>query len=115
VDVNETDRIVNAVSVGWRVIAIAVPTRALRVIVEDLNIKFRVEQLYPPGSYHPARDIDWAWHVVSTHAGDDAWESLGPAMQDMTIKQARLKEKIKLAQHEKRMAMIKTENPYGLN
>jgi hypothetical protein len=105
VDVNETDRIVNAVSVGWRVIAIAVPTRALRVIVEDLNIKFRVEQLDP---------TDWSWRVVSTHSGDDAWESLGPAIQDMLNKQARLKEKIKLAQHEKRMAMIKTENPYGL-
>lgn len=105
-DVNETDRIVNAVSVGWRVIAIAVPTRALRVIVEDLNIKFRVEQLDP---------TNWSWRAVSTHAGDDAWESLGPAIQDMIVKQARLKEKIKLAQHEKRMAMIKTENPYGLN
>lgn len=105
-DAAETDRIVNAVPAGWRVLAIAVPTRALRVIAEDLNIKFRVEQLDP---------TNWSWRAISTHQGDEEWESFGPAIQDMIIKQARLKEKIKLAQHEKRMAMIKTENPYGPN
>ena len=103
-DVSDVDRIVNTVPPGWRVIAVTVPTNALRVIVEDLNIKFRVEQLDP---------TTWTWRVVSAHTGDEAWESLGPAIQDAINKQARLKEKIKLAQHENAMARIKAENPNG--
>jgi hypothetical protein len=87
-------------------VAVAVPTRALRLIRNDLSIIFRVEQL-------DART--WSWVIKSTHQGDEAWESLGPSIQDMMDKQARLKEKIKLALHEKRMAMIKAENPHGLN
>lgn len=105
-DVKETDRIVNAVPKGWRPVAVAVPTRALRVVAEDLNMKFRVEQLDP---------TNWSWRAVSTHSGDEAWESLGPAIHDMINKQARLTEKLKLAQHENRMAMIKAENPHALN
>jgi len=105
-DITEVDKVINAVAAGWRVIAVTVPTRALRVIVEDLNLKFRVEQLDP---------TNWSWRVVSTHSGDEAYESLGPAIQDAINKQARLKEKIKLAQHEKRMAMIKAENPHAIN
>jgi hypothetical protein len=101
----QADKIINAVETGWRVIAVAVPTRALRVIVEDLNIKFRVEQLDPTAN--------WSWRPVSTHAGDEAWESLGPAIHDMMIKQVRLKEKIKLARHNDQMAAIKAENPHG--
>lgn len=101
-DVTEVDKIVNAVPKGWRVLAVTVPTRALRVIAEDLNMKFRVEQLDPR---------DWTWRAISTHSGDEAWESFGPAIQDAVNKQARLKEKIKLAQHEKRMAMVKAQNP----
>jgi hypothetical protein len=104
VDVAETDRIVNAVASGWRVVAVTVPTRALRVIVEDTHLKFRVEQLDP---------TDWSWRAVSTHSGDEAWESLGPAIQDAIDKQTRLREKIKLAQHEQRMARIAAENPHG--
>lgn len=97
----------NAVPPGWRVIAVTVPTRALRVIVEeDLYRKFRVEQLDP---------TNWSWRAVSTHLGDEEWESLGPAIQDATNKQARLREKIKLAQHEKRMAMIKAESPHSVH
>lgn len=105
-DVASVDRIVNAVPEGWSVIAVTVPTRALRVIADDFHIKFRVEQLDP---------VDWTWRAVSTHTGDEAWESLGPAIQDAQTKQVRLREKIKLVQHEKRMAMIKAENPHGLN
>jgi hypothetical protein len=103
-DVANVDKIVNLVPEGWNVIAVAVPTRALRVVVEDNFLKFRVEQLDP---------TNWAWRVISTHIGDEAWESLMPAMVDMVNKQTRLKEKIKLAQHEKRIAMIKAENPLG--
>ena len=103
-DIADVDRIVNAVPSGWSVIAVAVPTRALRVISEDQHLKFRVEQLDP---------TTWTWRVVSAHTGDEAWESLGPAIQDAINKQARLKEKIKLAQHENAMARIKAENPNG--
>jgi hypothetical protein len=103
-DIANVDKIINAVPEGWTVIAVAVPTRALRVVVEDSLLKFRVEQLDP---------TNWSWRVISTHIGDEAWESLRPSLQDMFIKQTRLKEKIKLAQHEKRMAMIKAENPLG--
>jgi hypothetical protein len=103
-DVANVDKIVNLVPEGWNVIAVAVPTRALRVVVEDNFLKFRVEQLDP---------TNWSWRVISTHIGDEAWESLMPAMVDMVNKQTRLKEKIKLAQHEKRIAMIKAENPLG--
>ena len=105
-DVSAVDKIVNAVPAGWHVLAVAVPTRALRIIHDDLALKFRIEQLDP---------TNWSWRAVSTHQGDEAWESLGPAFNDMAEKQARLKEKIKLAQHEQRMAMIKAENPHGPN
>jgi len=102
VDVAQIDKIINAVPVGWHAVAVTVPTRAIRVIRDDLSLKFRVEQL---------NSVNWTWRVVSTHAGDEAWESFGPAMQDAITKQVRLTEKIKLAQHEKRMAMVKAQNP----
>lgn len=101
-EVSEVDRIINAVAPGWRVVAVTVPTRALRVITDDLSLTFRVEQF---------NSVNWTWRVVSFHAGDEAWESFGPAVQDAITKQARLKEKIKLAQHDKRMAMVKAQNP----
>jgi hypothetical protein len=104
-DAVEAGKIINACPEGWRVLAVAVPTRALRIIVNDLNLLFRVEQLVP----QPGRT--YAWRVVSTHAGDASFESYPPAIKDMLTKQARLKEKIKLAQHEARMAQIKAENP----
>lgn len=101
-DMAQVDKIINAVPEGWHVVAVTVPTRAIRLVRDDLALKFRVEQL---------NSVNWTWRVVSTHAGDEAWESLGPALEDATTKQARLKEKIKLAQHEKRMAMVKAQNP----
>lgn len=97
----QKDKVVNACAPGWRVIAVAVPTHALRVIAEDLNIKFRVEQLDVAANF--------TWRVVSTFAGDVAFEALGPAIQDLCNKQVRLKEKIKLAVHEQRMAMVKAQ------
>jgi hypothetical protein len=103
-EVADVDKIINAAPPGWRVILVTVPTRAIRVIVEDLNIKFRVEQLDA---------TTWSWRVLSTHVGDEAWEALGEAIQNAINLQARLKEKLKLAQHEQRMARIKAENPHG--
>ena len=100
----EVAKIINAVEPGWTLIAVTVPTRALRIIVETSRLKFRVEQLDAS---------TWTWRAVSTHQGDEAWESLGPAIQDACDKQARLKEKLKLAQHNQRMAKIKAENPHG--
>ena len=104
-DVNETDLIVNAVPPGWRVIAIAIPLRVIRVVADDLNITFHVEQYVGTAQ----------WRVLSTHFEETAWAGLGAALQDLTVKQVRLREKIRLAQHEKRMAMIKAENPLGPN
>jgi hypothetical protein len=102
-DVATAEKIINAIPEGWCVISISVPP-GLRVITEDLHLTFRVEQL----------DTNtWLWRVISTHRGDEAWESFGPAIHDMINKLARLKEKVKLDQHNKRMAMIKAESPHG--
>lgn len=87
----------SATPAGWIVVSIAVPTRALRVIRDEACITYRVEQL-------DARD--WSWVIISTHTGDEPWESWGPAWQDMVDKQARLKEKLKLAQHQNNMARV---------
>lgn len=103
--------IINAVEPGWTVLAVAVPTRALRIIGDDLGLKFRVEQLDP--GQGPLKGT-FKWRPVSTHAGDASFESFGPAIQDMIVKQARLKEKVKLAQHENTMARIKAQNPTGV-
>jgi hypothetical protein len=108
VDVEQAGKIINAVSEGWHVVCVAVPTRALRLIRDDAAIKFRVEQL------NPTPPQLWQWKPVSTHNGDEPWESLGPGIQDMINKQARLKEKIKLAQHDARMAQIRAENPLSV-
>jgi len=106
-DVAEKEKIVSSCPEGWRVLAVAVPTTALRIIADDLNLVFRVEQLQRrPGQ-------TWTWGIISTHAGTEAFESYPSAIKDMLTKQARLKEKIKLVQHEARMAQIKAENPLG--
>lgn len=106
-DAVEAGKIINACPKGWRVLAVAVPTRALRVITDGLGLKFRVEQLDPQPNH------TYKWRVVSTHAGDKTFESYFPALTDMFGKQARLKEMVKLAQHEARMAQIKAESPLG--
>lgn len=99
----QTAKIINDVEKGWHVVAVCVPTRALRVIRDDMGLLFRVEQLDPTGGM-------FKWRVVSTHAGDVAFESFLPALSDAITKQARLKEKVKLAQHEQRMAMVKAQS-----
>jgi hypothetical protein len=106
-DAVEKGKIVNACPEGWRVLAVAVPTTALRIITDDPHLIFRVEQL------DRLPDRSYTWRVVSTHAGDDAFESYPSAIKDMLTKQARLKEMIKLAQHNARMAQIKAEKPRG--
>jgi hypothetical protein len=90
VDVQQASAIINAIEDGWTILAVAVPTRGLRVVYSTNAMTFRVQQLMPGEGY--------TWNTVSSHTGDLPWESYGAAMQDMIDKQARLKEKIKLAQ-----------------
>ena len=71
------------------------------------DLVFRVEQLDPPN--RQALKPEWKWRAISTHAGDEPFESFGPALDDAIVKQARLKEKIKLAQHQHRMAMVRAQ------
>ena len=104
-DDEQAGRIINDAPDGWTIVAVAVPTRALRLIRDSSAIRFRVEQLQPS----PAGIYSWC--PISAHAGDDPWESLGPGIQDMINKQARYKLKIEHAQHERNMAQIKAENP----
>lgn len=99
----QTATIINTVEEGWHLVCVAVPTRALRIIRDAMSLKFRVEQLDPTGGV-------FKWRVVSTHAGDESFESFLPALSDLITKQARLKEKIKLAQHEDRMARVKAQS-----
>jgi hypothetical protein len=104
-DVDKAFKIVSTTETGWRVISVCVPTRAIRVIADDMSLRFRVEQLDPR---------TYSWRPISTHAGDIAFEAYGNAIQDAIVKQARLKEKIKLAAHERRMAMLKAQTPVTL-
>jgi hypothetical protein len=106
-DNEQAAKIINTCDPGWRVIAVAVPTRALRIIADDFSLKFRVEQLNPGAV---GKSV-YTWRTVSTHAGDESFESCRPAILDMLSKQARLKEKIKFAQHEARMAQLKAQSP----
>lgn len=92
---------------GWRVIAIGIPSRALRTITDVRGIKFRVEQLQRKVGELPK------WTTVSSHQGDFEFESYPAAINDMIAKQARLREKFKLAEHERKMAMIAAQNPTG--
>jgi hypothetical protein len=84
------------------VVTVCVPTRAIRVLKLKGDLTFRVEQLDPQV---------WKWRSISTHVGDAPWEAFHVALEDAWKHQARLKEKIKLAQHEHRMARLKAENP----
>jgi hypothetical protein len=86
---------------GWRVLAVAVTSRALRIIANEDNMLFRVEQL------RRKADKSVKWETVSSHQGDFAFESYPPAIKDMLEKQARLQEKLKLAEHERKMATIR--------
>lgn len=98
----------NSAPEGWRVLAIGIPSRALRTITDVTGFRFRVEQLQrKAGGAMPK------WTTVSSHQGDFEFESYPAAIQDMIAKQARLREKFKLAEHERKMAMIAAQNPTG--
>lgn len=87
---------------GWRVLAVAMPTRTIRIITNADSMLFRVDQLRKElGSYK--------WITVSSHQGDFAFESYPAAITDMLGKQARLKEKQKLAEHNRIRAMVAAE------
>jgi hypothetical protein len=92
----QIEKIMSAVPEGARVIAVTVPTRALRVIALAGEKTFRVEQLEP---------ITWIWQPRSTHSGDTPWESFGPALQDAMDKQEALKLEITRAMIAQKQAM----------
>ncbi len=96
-DAKQAAEIINNVEDGWTIVAVAVPTRGLRVTISADQKSFRVQQLMPGEGYR--------WDTIAFHAGDFPWESWGPALEDMIAKQARLKEKIKLAQRNARQAV----------
>jgi hypothetical protein len=102
-DNDRVEKIVALVDPGWRVLAVAVPTRAFRLIVNDSGLTFRVEQLESPTTKHGTHK----WRTVSSHQGDTHYESYPSALQDMLKKQVKLKELIKLAAHKDKMAHIK--------
>ena len=104
-DVEQVHRITNHTEAGWRVVAICVPTRAVRVITQDDKV-FRVEQL--------AGNVPPKWLPLSSHKGDEVWAAFGTALTDAFEKQVRFKEKLKLAQHERKMADIKAREAAGL-
>lgn len=91
---------------GARVIAHTVPTRAFRVIAMPGDKVFRVEQLEP---------VVWLWHALSTHAGDEEFESFGPALQDAIEKQEQLKKAIVKARIEAKQQMALVEKTHGPN
>ena len=110
----EFEPIASTAPEGWRVIAIGVPPLAggipmFRIIADVTSFKFRVEQIDATGH----KSNVYKWVARSAHAGDFAFESYPAAINDMLAKQARFKEKVKLAQHEARMAQIKAQNPLG--
>jgi hypothetical protein len=91
------DRLLNALNDPTdTVVCHMVPTRAFRVIMRKDRLTFRVEQL--------SRQAGDKWLPLSTHKGDDPWESYGPAWNDAAEKQkAFLMEmrKLKVAQNQK--------------
>lgn len=77
------------------IVAHMVPTRAFRVIMKKDTLTFRVEQL--------SRQAGDKWLPLSTHKGDDPWESWPAAWDDASKKQqAFLMEmrKLKVAQNQ---------------
>lgn len=92
--------VMNQCPAGARIVAITVPTRAFRVIALGGDLVFRVEQLEAGA---------WTWQPRSTHAGDEVFESFGPALQDAIEKQEQFTLKIRRAQVAQRQAMRTAE------
>ncbi len=86
---------------GSRVVAALVPTRAIRVLALSGDLVFRVEQLEPGV---------WKWRTLSTHAGDEEFESFGPALDEAIKQQERLKLKIQAAQQQNMRAKLAVQN-----
>lgn len=101
-DVSQVDRIMNATDVeGSTVVAHCVPTRAIRVLMLKSQLTFRVEQLDPSV---------WRWSALSTHSGDDPWESYSPALDAAIAAQARLKLKLQAAIQQSKRAQLSILN-----
>lgn len=101
----QQDEVLNSqVPEGARVIAHCVPTRAFRVIALAGDMTFRVEQL-EAGS--------WKWTTLSTHSGDEEFESFGPALQDAIDKQEQFKKKIIKAKIDHKQAVRLAEAEHG--
>lgn len=96
---------------GWRVIANAVPTRAFRILADDTDLKFRIEQLDASQAHHGVYD----WRPIAVHVGDFTFEAYPPAIKDMLTKQVKFKELVKLAEHNDNMAMLAAQNAMGGN
>jgi hypothetical protein len=76
---------------GGRVIAHMVPTRAFRVIELAGAKTYRVEQL-DAGT--------WKWRTISTHIGDEEFESFNVALKEGIDAQEKFKSKILKAKAE---------------
>lgn len=100
------EKIMAQIEPGWTVLAIAVPTRAFRIVVNDLGLIFRVEQL---DASRASQGI-YEWRTISSHSGDFHFESYTSAIKAMLSNQVKFKEMVKLAEHERRMAHIKAQN-----
>lgn len=97
---------------GWSVVANTAPTRAFRVIANAAYSTCRVEQLDSSKAKHGI----FSWRTVATHAkdlGDEEFAALYAAISDASKKQVKLKEMIKLNEHERKMAMVRAQNPLG--
>jgi len=93
----DIDRILNALNDPTdTIIAHMVPSRAFRVVKRADDLTFRVEQL--------SRQAGDKWLILSTHKGDEPWESFGPAWNDASEKQKDFlleMRKLKVAQNQK--------------
>jgi hypothetical protein len=91
---------------GATIVAHCVPTRAIRVLMLKGELTFRVEQLDPSV---------WKWSALSTHSGDDPWESYGPALEAATAMQERLKLKIQASIQQSKRARLSILNDASAN
>lgn len=101
-DVSDVKKIMCDTEVeGSTVVSHCVPTRAIRVLMLKDELTFRVEQL-DPGA--------WKWHALSTHSGDEPWESFGPALDAAIKMQTRLKLKIQASIQQSKRARLSILN-----
>ena len=93
-------KIINAVDIeGAIVVAVCVPTRAVRVLMLKDQRTFYVEQLEPVLN-------KLGWRQLSMHKGTEDWESFPFALDEAVKMQQRYKLKIMAAQREAQRAAI---------